>query len=108
MSGHGSQLVAVIICLLVLAITAVALRCYVRIRLTGGFGVDDTLSVASLVCLQPKVTCCSAHNLITRRKIMFGLGSACILVGVREGSFGHMWMSISPPTLVMGLKASTS
>lgn len=54
MNGRGSQLAAVVICFLVLTVTTVALRCYVRVRLTGGFGADDALSVASLVCLQQK------------------------------------------------------
>lgn len=51
MNYRGSQLAAIVICFLVLTVTTVALRCYVRIRLTGGFGVDDAFSVAALVRL---------------------------------------------------------
>ncbi|KAL2837940.1 hypothetical protein BJY01DRAFT_258195 [Aspergillus pseudoustus] len=84
MNSHGSQLAAVVICFLVFTVTTVALRCYVRVRLTGGFGGDDALSVASL--------------------IVFVLGSACLLAGIGIGGFGHRWMDIPQPTLVQALK----
>jgi hypothetical protein len=51
MTYRGTQLAAVVICFLILTVTTVALRCYVRIGLTGGFGADDACSVASLVRL---------------------------------------------------------
>jgi hypothetical protein len=51
MIHRGSQLAAVVICFLILTVTTVTLRCYVRIRLTGGFGADDAFSVAALVRL---------------------------------------------------------
>jgi hypothetical protein len=51
MNNRGSQLAAVVICFLILTVTTVALRCYVRIRLIRAFGADDALSVAALVCL---------------------------------------------------------
>lgn len=35
------------------------------------------------------------------------LGSACLLVGVGTGSFGHRWMDISQSTLVLALKVCT-
>lgn len=54
MNTRGSQLAAIVICFLILTVTTVTLRCYVRIRLTGGFGADDALSVAALVGLQWK------------------------------------------------------
>ncbi|OOQ90877.1 hypothetical protein PEBR_02973 [Penicillium brasilianum] len=87
MNHRGSQLAAIVICFLILAVTAVALRCYVRLRLTKGFGADDALSVATL--------------------IIFMLGSACLLVGVGIGGFGHRWMDISQPKLILTLKAWT-
>ncbi|KAJ5881227.1 uncharacterized protein N7473_012280 [Penicillium subrubescens] len=88
MIHRGSQLAAVVICFLILTVTTVTLRCYVRIRLTGGFGADDAFSVAALV--------------------IFVLGSACLLVGVGTGGFGHQWMDISPQKLILALKACTT
>jgi hypothetical protein len=40
-------------------------------------------------------------------KIIFVLGSACLLVGVGTGGFGHQWMDISQPTLILSMKACT-
>ncbi|KAL5340204.1 hypothetical protein BJX70DRAFT_361809 [Aspergillus crustosus] len=84
MTSQGSGLIAVAICFLVLAFATVVLRCYVRIRLSRGFRVDDALSVATL--------------------IFFILGSVCLLIGVETGSFGHMWTQLSEQKLVAGLK----
>lgn len=53
MNSQSSQIAIVAILFLILTITTVSLRCYVRARLTGGFGADDAFSVASLVCWTP-------------------------------------------------------
>ncbi|KAF3384512.1 hypothetical protein F1880_002587 [Penicillium rolfsii] len=68
-----------------LIITTVALRCYVRIKLTGGFGADDAFSVAAL--------------------IIFVLGSACLLVGVGTGmapSLKHLSLTTQNPSDYLG------
>jgi hypothetical protein len=49
----GPTLIAVTTVLLVLSVTSVALRCYVRLRLTWGFWWDDGFILLSLVRLHP-------------------------------------------------------
>lgn len=48
--NRGPQLIAVVAVLLVFSLTAIILRCYVRISLVKAFGVDDYLMVFAMVC----------------------------------------------------------
>lgn len=48
--NRGPELAAVVIALLVLAITTVGLRCYVRRVLLKVFFAEDWLAVVTLVC----------------------------------------------------------
>lgn len=47
--NRGPQLIAVVSVLLAFSITAIILRCYVRISLVKAFGVDDYLMVFAMV-----------------------------------------------------------
>lgn len=47
--NRGPQLAAVVALFMVLAWTAVSLRCYVRAIMIKNFGADDWLAVAALV-----------------------------------------------------------
>lgn len=47
--NRGPQLIAVVAVLLTFSLTAIILRCYVRISLVKAFGVDDYLMVFSTV-----------------------------------------------------------
>lgn len=51
--NRGPQLIAVIAVLLVFSMTAIVLRCYVRISLVKAFGVDDYLMIFAMVCSKP-------------------------------------------------------
>lgn len=47
--NRGPQLIAVVSVLLAFSLTAIILRCYVRISLVKAFGVDDYLMVFATV-----------------------------------------------------------
>lgn len=49
MTTRAAELLGVVLSFLVLALGTVALRCYVRIRIKRGFGLDDGLAVGALV-----------------------------------------------------------
>lgn len=51
---NGDKLLAVIILLLILTFFSVSLRCYVRLRITKAFELDDCLMVISQVSLFPE------------------------------------------------------
>jgi hypothetical protein len=47
--NRGPQLIAVVAVLMAFSLTAIILRCYVRISLVKAFGVDDYLMVFAMV-----------------------------------------------------------
>jgi hypothetical protein len=57
-SHRGSQLAAVNITGLTLAVIVTSLRCYVRGRMLKAFGVDDWLMLAATVRLSPSRDAC--------------------------------------------------
>ncbi|KAE8376022.1 hypothetical protein BDV26DRAFT_294537 [Aspergillus bertholletiae] len=84
MTAQAAGLLGVVISILVVATGTVALRCYVRLRITRVFGLDDGLAVGAL--------------------IFFLIGACGLLEGVRVGSFGHSWTELTPEVLIKGLK----
>ncbi|KNG90872.1 hypothetical protein ANOM_000948 [Aspergillus nomiae NRRL 13137] len=84
MTTRAADLVGVVISFLILALGTVALRCYVRLRIKRGFGLDDGLAVGAL--------------------IFFVIAASALLEGVRIGSFGYSWTELTPEVLLKGLK----
>ncbi|KAL7916825.1 hypothetical protein GGI35DRAFT_49796 [Trichoderma velutinum] len=81
--NRGPQLIAVIAVLLVFSLTAIILRCYVRISLVKAFGVDDYLMVFAM--------------------ITFILFCAVALTGVHYGTGRHYW-DLEPEDIQEALK----
>ncbi|KAL6809507.1 hypothetical protein V8C40DRAFT_259173 [Trichoderma camerunense] len=81
--NRGPQLIAVIAVLLVFSLTAIVLRCYVRISLVKAFGVDDYLMIFAM--------------------ISFILFCAVAATGVHYGTGRHYW-DLQPEDISEALK----
>jgi hypothetical protein len=51
---NGNQLIGVSVAFFVITYLSVILRCYVRIKITRAFSIDDWLMITSLVCRNPE------------------------------------------------------
>lgn len=113
--NRGPQLIAVIAVLLVFSLTAIVLRCYVRISLVKAFGVDDYLMIFAMVCSKPT----SRHGFVSthpqlrvtlltlpQSQISFILFCAVAATGVHYGTGRHYW-DLQPEDISEALKVCT-
>ncbi|KAK4062789.1 uncharacterized protein Triagg1_9659 [Trichoderma aggressivum f. europaeum] len=104
--NRGPQLIAVIAVLLVFSLTAIVLRCYVRISLVKAFGVDDYLMIFAMVCSKP-TSRIRNYELLTlpQPQISFVLFCAVAATGVHYGTGRHYW-DLEPEDISEALKIS--
>ena len=108
MEDRGPEIVAVVIAFLVLTWVAVALRCYVRIRLKPPFRASDFLSVASLVCIPISIWRVSGINQsLTCQKVFFSICSAFLVIAVHSGALGQLVINLPKRTLIIRRKVHT-
>lgn len=112
--NRGPQLIAVIAVLLVFSLTAIVLRCYVRISLVKAFGVDDYLMIFAMVCSNPTSKLTDSYQRIRnyvllthlQSQISFVLFCAVAATGVHYGTGRHYW-DLEPEDISEALKVCT-
>ena len=100
---NGSQLVAISVTFLVLTYLSVILRCFVRIKITKAFNMDDWFMLVAQVSNLLLIVC----RELTHLQVNFTLSCSLILRGVHYG-MGHHNMSLPQGERIEGLKVGPS
>lgn len=96
---NGLELILTVVIVLTLAYASVLLRCYVRLRITNAFQLDDWLMLISLV-RNSTITRNSIAHII---KVIFTSSCSFILAGVHYG-IGRHNIALTIDNQIQGLK----
>lgn len=117
MLDRGLQLLVIVAIFLGLSLITVGLRCFVHLYLIRCSGMDDALSVVSLVCL-PLPSFLSPLTFMGNQwlgecflissQVFFIISSVAIFIAVGIGAFDHVWTDIQPDVLRVGLKVNAT